>query len=213
MTIWLASYPRSGNTFFRILLNQVYDLKTYSLYDDDLFTKSENLHQFSKVIGYNQLPSWSEMASSTQPFIIKTHYLPFDEHPAIYLVRDGRDVLVSYAHYILSFSDSRSGWKTKAHKLLSLIGFNQYNRVLKNLIINGPNGGWSQHVDQWNQRSNTVTLKFEDLVKNPVEQVEKSLQIIGLPKLSQESQNKDFTFSELHSKYPMSLNCINQDSY
>ncbi len=34
MIVWLASYPRSGNTFFRVILNSIFDIKTYSIYDD-----------------------------------------------------------------------------------------------------------------------------------------------------------------------------------
>jgi hypothetical protein len=30
MLIWLASYPRSGNTFLRIILNDVFGIKTSS---------------------------------------------------------------------------------------------------------------------------------------------------------------------------------------
>ena len=33
-TIWLASYPRSGNTFLRIVLAQVFGLKTASVYEN-----------------------------------------------------------------------------------------------------------------------------------------------------------------------------------
>src|SRR5262252_5675644 len=31
--IWLASYPRSGNTFLRILLQNLFRLPTYSIYN------------------------------------------------------------------------------------------------------------------------------------------------------------------------------------
>jgi len=34
MIVWLASYPRSGNTALRVLLNRVFGLETLSLYDD-----------------------------------------------------------------------------------------------------------------------------------------------------------------------------------
>ena len=39
MIVWLASYPRSGNTFFRILLHHLYRLPTYSGFKsgDDLY--------------------------------------------------------------------------------------------------------------------------------------------------------------------------------
>ena len=33
--VWLASYPRSGNTFLRIVLHRLYGVPTYSVYDDD----------------------------------------------------------------------------------------------------------------------------------------------------------------------------------
>ena len=33
--IWLASYPRSGNTFLRIILQSVFDLPSYSAYNLD----------------------------------------------------------------------------------------------------------------------------------------------------------------------------------
>ena len=32
MIIWVASYPRSGNTLFRLLLNRLWGLPTYSVY-------------------------------------------------------------------------------------------------------------------------------------------------------------------------------------
>lgn len=35
MIVWLASYPRSGNTFLRIVLHRLYGVPTYSVYDDD----------------------------------------------------------------------------------------------------------------------------------------------------------------------------------
>jgi hypothetical protein len=38
--------------------------------------------------------------SSQETLLVKTHDLPDDDSPALYLVRDGRDALVSYAHYI-----------------------------------------------------------------------------------------------------------------
>ena len=39
MIVWLASYPRSGNTFLRMVLHFVYGQKTYSLYNDPLLER------------------------------------------------------------------------------------------------------------------------------------------------------------------------------
>ena len=35
MIVWLASYPRSGNTFLRVVLHNVYGVSTYSVYEDN----------------------------------------------------------------------------------------------------------------------------------------------------------------------------------
>ena len=34
MIVWLASFPRSGNTMLRILLHRFYGRLSYSLYDE-----------------------------------------------------------------------------------------------------------------------------------------------------------------------------------
>lgn len=84
MIIWIASYPRSGNNFTRGLLERSYDIKTYAIYDEPRQPKID-----------------VEMArNAEEPYLVKTHDLPKDDSPALYLVRDGRDVLVSYARFI-----------------------------------------------------------------------------------------------------------------
>ncbi len=35
MIVWLASYPRSGNTFLRLVLHRLFGVPTYSVYEDD----------------------------------------------------------------------------------------------------------------------------------------------------------------------------------
>src|SRR5690348_17690471 len=102
MIIWLASYPRSGNTFYRILLNHLFGVSTQSVYNDPLF---EERPELSELVGHaHNDRSLHELASSPRAYFVKTHELPnCDTYPAIYLVRDGRDALVSYAHYIRQF--------------------------------------------------------------------------------------------------------------
>jgi hypothetical protein len=83
MIIWIASYPRSGNNFTRRLLERSYGIKTYAIYDEPRQPKID-----------------VEMArNAEETYLVKTHDLPEDDSPALYLVRDGRDALVSYAHF------------------------------------------------------------------------------------------------------------------
>jgi hypothetical protein len=95
--IWLASYPRSGNTFFRALLKHVYDVVAYEPYPSDPALAAP----FKDIIGDGRLSlPLAEMSRRDDRYIVKTHDMPADDQPAIYLVRDGRDALLSHARFV-----------------------------------------------------------------------------------------------------------------
>lgn len=97
MIIWVAPYPRSGNTFFRMLLYYKCGIKTYSIYNDQLFERIGA----SESVGHELLPApLDQLKQDEKLYFVKTHNLPQDDNPAIYLVRDGRDALISHANYI-----------------------------------------------------------------------------------------------------------------
>jgi len=141
--IYLVSYPRSGNTFFRIVLHEVYGIKSL-----------EYGGPFMREIDYDP---------ADYP-IVKTHLLPeqlpyLDRMPVVYLVRDGRDAIVSMAHHKKDIIDPGS----------------DYVDNLKEIILakEGSHfGGWSRHVLSWYDRA-AVVVRFEDLIRDPIECVEK----------------------------------------
>ncbi|MEQ9667671.1 sulfotransferase domain-containing protein [Coleofasciculus sp. G2-EDA-02] len=202
MIIWLASYPRSGNTFFRILINQFYGIKTYSIYDDPLF---DRLTGVADVVGHQKREiSYERMMASEKIFLVKTHYLPSDDCPAIYLVRDGRDSLVSYAHYILSFQE-KSPRKTWEDKIKSIVGWNEFDFILKKLIVSSDcdYGSWSQNVEKWNKRGEfTFLIRFEDLIKEPLYQLELAIEHLSMKYFFCRKHNQLPSFEELHKKWP-----------
>ncbi|WP_084669071.1 glycosyltransferase [Spirulina major] len=153
MIIWIASYPCSGNSFFRILLHQFSGFSTYTNYDKKT-SISQNLRS---IVGYQPLPmSQEKMQNASELFFIKTHELPSDQSPAIYLVRDGRDALVSYAHYIFANYPEQICDRT-------------FDQVLRDLVISSNHvSGWSGHVLTWTQRqAPTIILRFEYLIQHP----------------------------------------------
>lgn len=109
-----------------------------------------------------------------QYFAVKTHLLPSEiepinpEIPAVYLVRDGRDAMVSIAHH---------------RKDIVMPGSDYYENMREAILAEGGSffGGWSKNVDEWLQRA-SIVIRFEDLVKDPVAQVERLREIIKLPK-------------------------------
>ncbi len=155
MIIWVASYPRSGNTFFRVLLRRMLGVNTYTVYPQPV-PNMEELGElpFDKTI--------AAAARSKHLYFLKTHELPgADKYPAIYLVRDGRDSLVSHTHYTLA---DESG-----HTCIGGGENAVFNNVLHGLVATAPRfGGWSANIRAWCARAApTHVIRFEELIRNP----------------------------------------------
>ena len=198
MIIWVASYPRSGNTLFRMVLNHAYGTKTFSVYDDPAF---DTLPGISDAVGHQRLPAPLELiAQAQQPYFVKTHNLPSDGRPAIYLVRDGRDTLVSYAHYVESFVPQR----VLLRRTRSLLRLSNFSSILRDLILSRiwP-GSWSEHVRQWTRREDlTLATRFEDLVKQPLACVGSAMRALGLDDELIRANDSLPSFEELHRRWP-----------
>ncbi len=148
MIVWLASYPRSGNTLLRVILNHVFGLKTWSLYNDTLDLGADQAT--ADIVGHQFLdPNFSIAAAAVDDgcWLIKTHDYPEDNRKSIYIVRDGRETLTSYLFY----------YKNILKQDMSLSD-----------LISGltPFGSWSNHLAAWNplSREETLLLRFEDIV-------------------------------------------------
>lgn len=203
MIIWLASYPRSGNTFFRILLKQIYGINTYSIHNDPLFDK---LKGSAEVVGHKKLEmNYEKMATSKQIFFVKTHNLPYDNYPAIYLVRDGRDSLISYAHYIISFQE-KSTITNFYNKIKTLFGGDEYAEILKKLILSSNSkyyNNWSENVTQWMNRDGlTFLIKFENLIENPLDSIATAMQALPIENHNFKINASLPSFEELHTQWP-----------
>ena len=150
--IWLASFPRSGNTFFRNVLYEVYGIPSSTFHQDP----NQELDP-----EYDTYP------------VIKTHELPehlpnhLREAKSVYIIRDGRDTLVSLAHH---------------RKDIVALGSDFYvNLLLATLAVNDSYfGGWSRNVQEWTKKADII-IRFEDLVQDPIREVEKLRGIMELP--------------------------------
>lgn len=197
MIVWLASYPRSGSTFFRLLIYMGWGLKTYSEYDDLVFDHMEGL---ARTIGHEKLPAPIEHLKRLRGvFLVKTHDLPTDDSLAIYLVRDGRDALVSYARYTQSFR-RRTFWQ----RCKGAIGFDSYGSTLRELIAEGTRyGGWSENVLRWRGREATrITVRYEDLIDDPIKWVDEALRAVGCLKRGGYTGCPIPSFEELNERWP-----------
>ena len=181
MIIWLASYPKSGNTFLRSLL------ASYYFSEDGKFTFDilKNIQQFPNVELFNKigvnLNDKYEIAKNyikTQELINKSNNLQFwkthssfckmynkfnfsdlnNSLGAIYLVRDPRNVITSFANH-----NSKKIDETTNLLLNDLAIGNEKNDVEVYM------GSWAFNFNSWKiyKSSNKYLLvKYEDLVNN-----------------------------------------------
>lgn len=150
--IWIASFPRSGNTFFRNILFEVYGLESATFHLDPGYHQDENYKDF--------------------PFV-KTHLLPGQLNPsdpaipAVYILRDGRDALCSMAHH---------------RKDIIAPGSDFYQNLQAAIIAEKDTffGGWSQNVKEWIKRADLI-IRYEDLLTDPIACAERLRMITHLP--------------------------------
>jgi hypothetical protein len=148
--IWLASYPRSGNTFFRIVLHEVYGVESGAFRLDA-----------APDAGYLRYQ------------VVKTHLPPGElkpadpSIPAVYIVRDGRDALVSMARQRSEIIAPGSDYMTNLETAI---------RARDDTFF----GGWSRNVTEWLERADVV-VRFEDLIRDPIGEVERIRPLINLP--------------------------------
>lgn len=167
MIIWLASFPRSGNTLLRQILKQVFKQETYSDSNDP---NDLGIHQAGKKFAghQNYIGKWSDFYESAKNSetinFIKTHQPPRDTGKAIYVVRDGRAAIISYFHFIREFRGNT-------------------NKTLSDVILGKTAlGSWSAHLEKWQplERKNTLLVRFEDLSQSVEKCISEIAQFTGL---------------------------------
>lgn len=159
--IWIASYPRSGNTLLRTVLRQCFGLRSGSCYPNDLGGKKE----LEEYVGH--IPEGTDkriyFPSGTLP-LIKTHGNPTDNHPAIYVVRNGIDAS------------------------LSLCQFYAVDGLSLESVITGMLwfGTWSDHIEAWSpwDRPRTLLIRYEDMAGNLPEVLSKISSFLDRPILA-----------------------------
>ena len=175
MIVWLASYPRSGNTFLRIVLHGVYGVPTYSVYDDD---DPVAQRVGTGLVGYRPKPvDRRKMAEDADVYFVKTHKRrKADRHPAIYLVRDGRDAVVSNARLRASLQHEPHHRQEQFERLLR-------EEITRPYIDGQPSSGtWGGNVLNWLESAGVplAILKYEDLIADPRTALRRAIAVLEI---------------------------------
>jgi hypothetical protein len=168
MIVWVASFPRSGNTFLRIVLHRHFGIRTSVVYDFDGVAERVG----GELIGFQDRPaSYDDMRRSDDVHFVKTHRQRDDRihegDKAICLVRDGRDALVSWARH-RSESDPRT--------------FEAHLEEMISTRAERGTGGWGKNILSWLQPSaeHRIVLRYADLIAEPTATVMRAVDALGL---------------------------------
>lgn len=124
----------------------------------------------------------------------------FNNAKKIYIYRDGRDVMVSYYHYL---NQKKIGNIEIGHKKRDKIDTDFFDFLQQNLPY------WRQHVMSWINRENVLKLSFENFAFNYENTLNHCINFIGLePKT--DTINIYKKFQSHNSLYMLILNKIFQ---
>ena len=182
MIIWLASYPKSGNTYVRAFLSAYY----FSESGEFDFSQIAKIDQFphekffkQKTNNINEasrqwVPIQREINKDKRIRFFKTHSFlgnyqgnqftsPETTLGAIYIVRDPRNVLSSLKNHY-SFDDDKA-LKMIKDKTRSLMSNNGSHASLTYI------SSWAENYLSWfrNNQFRRLFIKYEDLITNKYE--------------------------------------------
>ena len=185
MIIWLASYPKSGNTWLRSIISAllysadgVFNfelLKKVQQFPDKKFFKDliKDFSSFSEI-KKNWIVAQDRINLNNETTLLKTHHCKYTVEKSnftdnkntlatIYIVRDPRTLVKSISnHFTLSLNDA-----SKFLFASSVIGNSKSFEERKDGILTLL-GKWNDHYRSWTRNNNNLLIiKYEDLVANP----------------------------------------------
>lgn len=161
---FVVSYPRSGNTWTRFLIaNLVYP------------EKNVGFANIEKLIPDTSSQSNRALKSTPRPRIIKSHeYFDHRYRKVIYIVRDPRDVALSYYDF-----------QRKYMQIDDAYPLEQYvEDFVQGRLISIDWGTWAENVSSWiytrGKSTNFLLLRYEDMMKDTTRELTRIAQFFGI---------------------------------
>ena len=200
MITWIASYPKSGNTWVRSLIS-TYLYGEDGIFNFDLlkrieqFPNKRNLEFFFKDISNLTLnkvseywiPAQERMNLVNDNIFLKTHSAlcsvennaftnKSNTQAVIYIVRDPRNVITSLSNHFSMNLEEAYSFMINTKQLLLNEQLGKY-ATLSNTVL----GSWADHYNSWNnpKLSPILFIKYEDLIKNTQETLIKILTFLS----------------------------------
>lgn len=203
--IWLASYPKSGNTWFRVFLtNLLRDSDTPASINELESTPIASARNiFDDIAGVPASELTSDEIDLIRPEIYKKIAEDSDEliyqkihdaytflpdgnslipdsatKAAIYFVRNPLDVAVSFAHHsCVSFDNMIKSMNDRHYAFCSKTD-RLHNQLRQKLLT------WSEHISSWTELPEFPVhiMKYEDMISDTYGTFSSAVKFIGLKK-------------------------------
>ena len=187
MIIWLASYPKSGNTWVRVLISKIINFDKIDFENPfgfiDQIESYPNVKHFSTLIkDFNNpdeiVPNWINSQNllnlNKNIKIFKTHNMlgSFGKHSftdlnnttgVIHIVRDPRNIVTSLKNH---FSD-----ETFEETIEMLFEKFNWSGLTENEV---PQllSSWQNHYNSWKKfPNNNLLIRYEDILNNPKNEI------------------------------------------
>jgi hypothetical protein len=197
MIIWIASFPKSGNTWVRSIISSL-------IYSDDgifNFELLKKIQQFPKRNHFVNFTKKYQDPHSLKKFwiaaqdkinldnkikFLKTHHInckigeysftnKINTLGTIYVVRDPRNLINSFSnHYGIDKNVAKKTITSQNFVTGAIYKQDKQNNIFT--II----GSWKDHYNSWTKfNNNLLILKYEDLLMNPEEELNKIIRYLN----------------------------------
>jgi hypothetical protein len=160
--VFVVSYPKSGNTWVRFLIAHLV-----------AEGRPVDFSSVQEIVPGIDWLSAKKLSSLTRPRILKSHeYFDPRYEKLLYLVRDPRDVVVSYNHHDIRRRLFPEGYPMEQYVARFLAG-----RL-------DPYGSWHEHVGSWlgarDGDPGFLLVRYEDLSAAPQQGLRRIADFLGL---------------------------------
>ena len=196
--IWISSYPKSGNTWVRSIITSLFltndgqfsfdllkKIKYFDIKGHYNFVKDISLTDFENIsipeINYKyrieaqknlKLTSGNFTFFKNHSSNLKYHNYDFTDEittlGSIYVIRDPRDVAVSFANHAGVSYD----------KIIERM--TNINEITSSDNIMSLQSSWDNHVNSWTKfKTHSLLLKYEDMIENNHKVLEKMIKFFS----------------------------------
>ena len=191
MIIWIASYPKSGNTWVRSIISSLI-YSNDGNFDFDLLKKiqqfpnkkyfenfTNDFHNINEIKKY-WIESQNFLNLDKEVKFFKTHHIncKIGEHAftnknntlgTIYIVRDPRNLINSFTNHYSIDKNTAKNFITSRESVTGALGEMKKDNNIFTIL-----GSWNDHLKSWtNMNQNLLLIKYENLIKNPLNEINK----------------------------------------